>query len=191
MDWLFRRLLGALALALACTLVLAGIGALVGSPVLGAALGAMLATGVLVLRDSVKASRLMAWMRVAQGTAPRDTGLWGELAYRIERAFVAGEKRVVEERQRLEQFLAAIEASPNGVMMLDANEQMLWCNRVAAEHFGLDPEGDRLQRLTNLVRSPTFVAYLQSGRYDEGATVPGPLGRTTLSVLLRELRGLA
>jgi two-component system phosphate regulon sensor histidine kinase PhoR len=186
MDWLFRRLLGALALALACTLVLAGIGALVGSPVLGAALGAMLATGVLVLRDSVKATRLMAWMRVAQGTAPRDTGLWGELAYRIERAFVAGEKRVVEERQRLEQFLAAIEASPNGVMMLDANEQMLWCNRVAAEHFGLDPEGDRLQRLTNLVRSPTFVAYLQSGRYDEGATVPGPLGRTTLSVLLRD-----
>ncbi len=42
--------------------------------------------------------------------------------------------------------------------MLDAEEQIDWCNARAADHFGLDPERDRRQRVTNLVRLPAFVA---------------------------------
>ena len=38
---------------------------------------------------------------------------------------------------------------------------------MAADHFGLDPARDRHQRVTNLVRSPTFVAYLQAGVFDD------------------------
>ena len=50
--------------------------------------------------------------------------------------------------------------------------------RVAADHFGLDPQRDRRQRVTNLVRAPAFVAYLQAGDFDEpvsfaGAARPG------------------
>jgi two-component system phosphate regulon sensor histidine kinase PhoR len=44
---------------------------------------------------------------------------------------------------------------------------------------------DKLQRVTTLVRSPLFVAFLQSGDFDEPVTVPGPLGRATLSLLVR------
>jgi two-component system phosphate regulon sensor histidine kinase PhoR len=69
--------------------------------------------------------------------------------------------------------------------MLDGAEQIVWCNSVAAEHFGLDPQRDLRQRVTNLVRSPAFVAYLQEGRFDEAVVFSGPLGRTTLSVLVR------
>jgi two-component system phosphate regulon sensor histidine kinase PhoR len=39
--------------------------------------------------------------------------------------------------------------------------------------------------VTNLVRSPLFVAFLQSGDFDEPVTVPGPLGHATLSLLVR------
>jgi two-component system phosphate regulon sensor histidine kinase PhoR len=70
-------------------------------------------------------------------------------------------------------------------MMLDGADQIEWCNSVAAEHFGLDPVRDRRQRVTNLVRMPVFVAHLQGGRHDEPVVFPGPLGRTTLSVLVR------
>jgi two-component system phosphate regulon sensor histidine kinase PhoR len=185
MDWLPARLLAALGLVA----ILAAIGGLAagrfGWPVAGAVLGAVAAVLLVVLRDALKAGRLMAWMRVTQGTAPRDRGLWGELAYRIERALYQRERSIREERERLEQFLAAIEASPNGVMMLDDNDQMQWCNRVAAEHFGLDPVGDRLQRLTNLVRAPVFVAHLQGGVFEEAVVMPSPSGRATLSVLVR------
>jgi two-component system phosphate regulon sensor histidine kinase PhoR len=126
------------------------------------------------------------WLRGGQpGPAPRDTGFWGELAYWAEKALRERERTVERERHRLDQFLSAIEASPNGVMMLDANEQIDWCNSVAAEHFGLNPERDLGQRITNLVRSPVFKAYLGEGRFDEPVVFTAPLRRATLSVLVQ------
>ena len=75
------------------------------------------------------------------------------------------EREREHEQQRLTQFLSAMEASPNGVLLLDAGDQIEWCNRVAADHFGLDPQRDRRQHVTNLVRAPAFVDYLQAGRW--------------------------
>ena len=141
---------------------------------------------LLLARDAWRGQRLMAWLRGPQsGQAPRHTGVWGELAYRIERSLRTRDQSIEQERQRLSQFLSAIEASPNGVLMLDANEQIEWCNAVAADHFGLDPVRDRQQRVTNLVRSPAFVAYLQGCNYSEAVNFIGPLGSRLLSVLVR------
>ena len=150
-----------------------------------------LAAGVafLVALDAWRGERLMAWLRGPQaGQAPRHAGFWGELAYRIERSLLARDQSIEQERQRLAQFLSAIEASPNGVLMLDVNNQIDWCNAVAADHFGLDPVRDRQQRVTNLVRSPAFVAYLQDGNYNEAVSFIGPqssAGQRLLSVLVR------
>ena len=58
------------------------------------------------------------------------------------------------------------------MLLLDAGDQIEWCNARAADHFGLDPQRDRRQRVTNLVRSPAFVAYLQAGSFDEPVVVP-------------------
>ena len=168
----------------------AALGWLVGNlahwPLLGALGGAALGVALATLRDAWRGRRLMRWLRGAQeAPAPRDTGFWGELGYRIERSLRLREKRTTEEQTRLQQFLSAIEVSPNGVMMLDANEQIAWCNSQAADHFGIDPERDRLQRVTNLVRSPAFVAYLQAGQFHDAVVFASPRGRTTLSVLVR------
>ena len=137
-------------------------------PLLAELLGAACAVGVIVLIDAVRGHRLLQWLRGSQeGGAPRDTGLWGELGYRIERAVRERDKTIARERLELQQFLSAIEASPNGVLMLDDADHIHWCNRVAADHFSLDPERDLRQRITNLVRSPAFVAYLQAGQFKE------------------------
>jgi two-component system, OmpR family, phosphate regulon sensor histidine kinase PhoR len=116
---------------------------------------------------------------------PRDTGFWGELGYRVERTIRLREQGIEQERARLAHFLSAIEASPNGVLMLDAGDQIEWCNSVAADHFGLDPQRDRRQRVTNLVRAPAFVALLQGGQSAAPAVFPDPRGGRTLSVLIR------
>ena len=79
------------------------------------------------------------------------------------RAACARARRPSAERQRLAQFLSAIEASPNGVLLLDAGDQIEWCNSHAADHFGLDPQRDRRQRVTNLVRV-AGVRRLPAGR---------------------------
>jgi two-component system phosphate regulon sensor histidine kinase PhoR len=141
---------------------------------------------VVVVVDAVRGHRLLQWLRGAQdGIAPRDTGLFGELAYRIERAIRERDKTLMRERLQLSQFLSAIEASPNGVLMLDELDHIHWCNQVAAEHFALDAQRDLRQRITNLVRSPGFVAYLQAGQFAEPLLLPNVRGPGTLSVVVR------
>ncbi len=185
MTWLLPRIVAAL-IAIA---IGAGVGLIVPGhrvPLFGALTGFALALGVIAVRDTLHGFRLIQWLRGSQdGQAPRDAGLWGELSYRIERSIRVRERTAETERERLTQFLSAIEASPNGVMLLDSGDQIEWCNSLAADHFGLDPQRDRRQRVTNLVRAPAFVAYLQAGRFSEAIQIPDPSGRRTLSVLVR------
>jgi two-component system, OmpR family, phosphate regulon sensor histidine kinase PhoR len=154
--------------------------------VVGCALGAAVSLG----RDSLKAYRLADWLRGNQkGPAPRDAGIWGELGYRAEKALRKREHTLKEERQQHAQFLSGIEASPNGVLLLDRNDQIDWCNSVAADHFGLDPVRDLRQRMTNLVRAPAFVAYLQGGEFGEPIVFERPGRSGPLSVLVRPYAG--
>lgn len=186
MTWFLPRALKALVF-----LALGGLtgflsGTLVSWPVLATVVGASMGLLVVLWADAQRGERLLEWLRSShQQAAPRDTGTWGELGYRVERALRSKDLSLIGERQRLEQFLAAIEASPNGVMLLDGSDQIEWCNSIAAQHFGLDPQRDRRQRVTNLVRSPAFVAYLQEGKFDEPVVFTGPQGQATLSVVAR------
>ena len=187
MTWLLSRLL----MALAATLLGFGIGALVRSTTgvdsLGLGIGVFSGVVLMLFVDAVRGHRLLNWLRGnLVDSAPRDAGLWGELGYRIERAVRDRDRSVARGRLELEQFLSAIEASPNGVLMLDAQEQIVWCNRVAADHFSLDPERDLRQRITNLVRAPAFVAYLQAGSYAEPLVLGNSRGPGTLSIIVRE-----
>ena len=148
--------------------------------------GGLLAVATIAAVDRVRGYRLLNWLRRDQeGPAPRDTGFWGELGYRIERALRSAEQDARIQRIRLDQFLSAIEASPNGVMLLDAGGHIEWLNSRAADHFALDPQRDRRQRITNLVRAPAFVSYLQEGEFAEPVSFQAPRGRATLSVLIR------
>ena len=155
-------------------------------PLTGLVLGLVVGVGAAAAVDTVRAARLLAWLREAKGgPAPRDSGFWGEVGYRVERALLARDKRIAQEQARLRQFVEAIDASPNGVMLLDANDQIEWCNARAADHFGLDPVRDRAQRVTNLVRAPAFVQHLQSGEFAQAIEFSGGHGRPMLSVAVR------
>lgn len=186
MRWWLPRTLASWLLML----LLAGVGALLGDGPAGTAIGALvggaLGVGSVNLRDALRSHRLMDWLREGLSTgAPRDEGYWGELGYRIEKALRDRERMALQEQTRLGQFLSAIEASPNGVLLLDASEQIEWFNSQAADHFGLDPARDRRQHLTYLVREPSFVAYLQSGAFHEPLVFEVPSPRRQVSVLVR------
>ena len=186
MSWLLPRIFAGTVTLLAG----AGVGSMVGrgfdAPVLSVLMGSCAALAVMAGFDALRGYRLIRWLRGSQrDTAPTDSGLWGEIGYRMERSMRVLEVDVARERLRLTQFLSAIEASPNGVLLLDANRQIEWFNSVAADHFGLDRQRDLRQSITNLVRAPGFVSYLREGRFDASVTFPGPAGRATLSVLIR------
>ena len=186
MVWLLPRL-GVVLLALVLGASLGYLpGALLGAPVLGAALGAVILLAGAVLADALRAAGLMHWLKGNQQTpAPRDAGFWGELGYRIERQLRLRDAALAQEQRRLGDFLSAIEASPNGVLLLDANDQIDWCSAVAADHLGLDARRDRGQPITNLVRSPAFVGYLQEGVWPDPLLLLAPGGMLQLQVAVR------
>lgn len=186
MGWLFPRLFAGVLAVLVCGLVGLLVGTISRAPALGALAGGTAGALLYGFVDAYRAHRFMNWLRQQQeGAAPRDAGFWGEVGYRVERSVRTLERQVETEEARLDQFLSAIEASPNGVMLLDENDQIEWCNSVAADHFGLDPRRDRRQRITNLVRAPAFVAYLQGGEFNQAIEFSAPGARGTISVLIR------
>jgi two-component system, OmpR family, phosphate regulon sensor histidine kinase PhoR len=135
--------------------------------------------------DVLVGSRLMAWVtQGAAGQAPRLKGLWSELAYRMERLLQARAHDARKEQDRNAHLLAALEASPNGVMLLDDKDHIEWCSRQAAAHLGLDPQRDHGQHVTNLVRHPAFVARLAQGDDAAAALVERP-GDMTVSAYVR------
>jgi two-component system phosphate regulon sensor histidine kinase PhoR len=149
-------------------------------------LGASVGASASAFADRIKGYQLMKWVRGDRATpAPRDRAFWGELGYRVERALTLMQREVEAERANTTGFLAAIEASPNGVLLLDKQDQIEWCNSVAADHFALDPLRDIQQRITNLVRDPAFVDYVHRQESEHGVSFPARMGQGTLSVVIR------
>jgi two-component system phosphate regulon sensor histidine kinase PhoR len=135
--------------------------------------GHVCATGALVgvivgglgwfLIDLSRGVQFLGWLRVgdASSVALR-TGLWGEVSDRVRRLLRAREKMTQESESRLQDFLAAMQASPNGVVLLDSQGRIEWFNQIAAVHFGLVAQRDLLQHFGNLVRDPGFATYFAS-----------------------------
>ncbi len=141
----------------------------------GAVAGLALAALAAFAIDAVRASRVLRWLRrqeLAGDEAPRLWGVWGETVDRIRRALRLRDQQLAQANSRLQETLAAIQASPNGVTLLDAQGRIEWCNQTAAEHFGFDPQKDLLQLVGNLVRDPAFAAYLQVGDYSRDVVIP-------------------
>ncbi len=130
--------------------------------------GGVLAGAVVsFVSDLARALRVTRWLRrVDDGPEPpRVWGVWGQVVERVRRALRAREADTARAQARLSEFLAAIQASPNGVVLLDERGHIEWCNQTAAQHFGFDPERDLRQLVGNLVRDPAFTAYLAAGDY--------------------------
>jgi two-component system, OmpR family, phosphate regulon sensor histidine kinase PhoR len=139
-----------------------------------ALLGAVLAGLSWLIINFSRSQSYLDWLREGDlAHIPKLRGEWGEAVDRARRLFKAQNRDLQVSNQRLDDFLAAIQASPNGVVLLDKNEQIEWCNQTAASHFGLNPAKDISQHIGNLVRDPDFKAYLAAGDYSDQVTIAG------------------
>ncbi|MHA6907457.1 phosphate regulon sensor histidine kinase PhoR [Ralstonia pseudosolanacearum] len=151
-------------------LVTLGLYFFVGHAVAFAAFSAMLLT--MLLYYVYQLQRLWRVLESpAYGEIPSALGLWGEVYYRLHRLMKGWRTQVLQVEQQHSRFIQAIQASPNGVLMLDGEDQIEWCNAVAEEHFGLSAKRDLRQRITHLIRRPEFVRYLARGEFEEPLTM--------------------
>lgn len=136
----------------------------------GTFVGALLIT----LLDLGRGTRLINWLR--QGdlhSNPFKYGLWAEVADRVRRLARKLEQQDENSQRRLSDFLAAIQASPNGIVLLDAKGAIEWSNQTASEHFGIDAQRDQQQLIGNLVRSPVFAEYCRGNDFTRDIVMSG------------------
>ena len=151
---------------------------------LGFGLAAGLAVAALcwLAVDSLRLGKLLSWLRSEQNNEapgvmvtamPNIGGVWGEVADRTRRLLKIRDEQYQEILSRLDEFLAAMQASPSGVVLLDAQWRIEWSNRMATQHFGFDAQRDVLQHISNLVREPAFKAYMAAGNFSRDVVIPG------------------
>ena len=144
--------------------------------------GLVLGMLVWLLFDSLYLSRFLRWLRLAQNSeGPGSTslqlpglrGVWSEAAGRVRKIIRQQQNHLKDSQARLDEFLAAMQASPGGVVLLDAQDRIEWCNHVATQHFGFDARRDVLQHITNLVRAPGFKTYMASNDFSHEIVISG------------------
>src|SRR5215813_12009204 len=71
-------------------------------------------------------------------------------------------QRFVQLMRQLQRSTAAL---PDGVVILNAQREIVWFNRMAARLLNLRRTGDLGMRIEHLLREPEFVRYLSGGDY--------------------------
>ncbi|MFZ2267787.1 MAG: phosphate regulon sensor histidine kinase PhoR [Azonexus sp.] len=117
-------------------------------------------------------SRLERWSRnplvdsSLEGEGAWD-GVFGRL-YRHEKDLRA---QIARRDEEIAMLIAAGQALTDGVVLLDENNQIIFCNTTAESQLGLVIRSDRGQPVVNLVRQPEFVAYLQAEDFSRPLTL--------------------
>ncbi len=129
--------------------------------------GSLLGISVWFVWDGLRLRQFDQQLRNAQAGLPmqESNGNWGQLTQRVRHLLRTRDQQLVQSDQRLQDFLSAIQASPNGVLLLDAQNRIEWSNQTGAQLLEIDAQRDVLQHITNLVRAPEFAEYLQRGDF--------------------------
>lgn len=132
-------------------------------------LAAMVGSLLLVLGWHLfQLGRLIDWLRgPLDAPLPEGAGIW-EIAFAglFRRVRIrSGQQQVLTDT--LKRFTRAAQALPDGIIVFNRHRHIDWINAKAESHFQMSAATDQGQTLTNLIRQPDFVNYLDAERYEE------------------------
>jgi two-component system phosphate regulon sensor histidine kinase PhoR len=149
-------------------LFIAGLSALaaLAGVVFGAAWGwGVLAVGALAMLfwNTRHLARMQSWLaNPLPGQVPEGEGIWDEVLAALHRFEREAAKREQGLGEALASMRRAVQALPDGVVLLDRANRIEWSNRTAETQLQLDGRADIGQHIGNLVREPEFVEYLRA-----------------------------
>ena len=132
---------------------------------------AVLAVGVCALASFHlwQLGRLTRWAEAElDAPVPDAGGAWGVALSALYRRVRSRNQRQLDLTATIERFRSAVEALPDGMVILDDANRIQWANARAQAHLGIDLDKDAGQPLQNFVRQPEVVRYLEGGDYAEG-----------------------
>jgi two-component system phosphate regulon sensor histidine kinase PhoR len=119
--------------------------------------------------------RFEAWIKAgARADAPDLPAIWGELVSYIIRLKQRSRTRKRRYKLLIKEFRKSSAALPDGTVVLDANNTILWFNQAAGRMLGLKKASDRGQQIMNLIRRPEFVEFVESDQPEGRLTFAAP-----------------
>lgn len=161
-------------------LLVAGIGALVGLFVGHLWWGIAGALAIELARQLANLNDFLDWLRRRNQRDPPDSGgRWGDavsLVSRLHRRKQFHKQRILRLFRELRRSTASM---PDGVVALNADREILWFNRKAAELLGLRRKTDFGINLASLLRVPEFARYLEKGEFSSSLRIKPRIGEPT------------
>jgi len=116
---------------------------------------------------------------------PLPSGFWEEVFFRLQRLVRNLKQQIRVTEQQHDLFIEAFQASPNGIVMLDDQDQIEWCNAIAERFFGLNFKRDAMQRINFLIRRPEFVQYLNKRQFEDPLLLERMGSDSNLSLMIQ------
>ena len=152
-------------------LLVAGIAGVIGRSLLGDLAGWLIALLILaysLLSSYINQARLDVFVKGAGISSLTGFGAaWSEIFFRLQRIITGLRKDIEQVERQHKRFIEAFQASPNGIVMLDDQDQIEWCNAIAEQFLGIQFKRDALQRIHYIVRKPEFVQYMINRQFEE------------------------
>lgn len=161
-DLRWNTFLGALALVVLGLIIWAF------SDLTSALLVVLLILVFLYLRHLFWLDKLQIWLKKPRANAvPNGSGIWQNVfadLYRQQKSFGRNQAEI---SSTLDRFRLATSALPDGVVLLNKDEKIEWCNPPAERMLGLSLAKDVGQPIRYLIRHTDFIHYLQSQDYEQ------------------------
>ena len=151
--------------------LVSGIAGVIGRSLLGDLVGWLIALSILgcsLLSSYINQVRLDVFAKGAGRSSLSGFGAaWSEIFFRLQRVISGLRKDIEQVERQHKRFIEAFQASPNGIVMLDDQDQIEWCNAIAEQFLEIQFKRDALQRIHYIVRKPEFVQYMMSRQFEE------------------------
>jgi len=163
---LLSALVAPTAVAAAAGIVWAAGGPAGAVAVLGLGWGALLVSHI---RNLDRLTHWAVW--TTELPVPEGSGPWRAAFSGLYRRVRVREAHQRDLGRTIERFQSAAEAIPDGMVVLDKQNRVKWANIRARAHLGLDDRQDIGSPLSNIVRQPEFVRFLEAGDFAEPITI--------------------
>ncbi len=107
-------------------------------------------------------------------TPPSGTGQWEGLFNGIYHLGQRQRKKRKELTGLIRRFKNGAESLPDAVVVFRTEGNIVWCNKLAQQLLGFRWPGDEGQPISNLIRTPDFIKYLNKNDFSEPLEIHSP-----------------
>ena len=102
-------------------------------------------------------------------------GIWQQIFSRFRFERERAVRRKGDYRKLLKEIRKSTNAMPDGAVILDANNEIVTCNRAAKTLAGLKRKKDKGQRIDNILRDPLIAKLVSDNDFDQTVEILSPI----------------